>query len=226
MRLIGAPGSPAESGGSGRSRARAFLAGPPWADVPVGAATRESGHGRRETRTIKAVTVSHLDFPTRSRRAACTAGVGRRPAALPRYRLCDHQPHLRAGRGRAARPQPLAHRRNRLVVDHRSSALPVASTARSKTSRRPIMYEWAESPLGLEPHGWLADLQSFTRSQTARRVAGRWARPAPLCIDGSRAQGDGRNVEPHLRTARRAHDDLSHVSGTFHLRSARGNASG
>lgn len=29
----------------------------PWAQVPVGAQTRETGHGRKETRTVKAVTV-------------------------------------------------------------------------------------------------------------------------------------------------------------------------
>jgi predicted transposase YbfD/YdcC len=30
----------------------------PWAQIPVGNRTRESGHGRRETRTVKAVTVA------------------------------------------------------------------------------------------------------------------------------------------------------------------------
>jgi predicted transposase YbfD/YdcC len=29
----------------------------PWAQVPVGAQTRETGHGRKETRTVKALTV-------------------------------------------------------------------------------------------------------------------------------------------------------------------------
>ncbi|MCK9904861.1 hypothetical protein CC117_32725 [Parafrankia colletiae] len=42
---------------------RAVLAALPWADVPTGAVTRESGHGRAETRTIKAATVRHVDFP-------------------------------------------------------------------------------------------------------------------------------------------------------------------
>src|SRR5271155_3175199 len=35
----------------------------PWAQVPVGGATREKGHGRAETRTLKAAHVSGLDFP-------------------------------------------------------------------------------------------------------------------------------------------------------------------
>lgn len=38
----------------------------PWAQVPVGDQTRETGHGRRETRTVKAVTVATpggLGFP-------------------------------------------------------------------------------------------------------------------------------------------------------------------
>jgi len=35
----------------------------PWRQVPVGSATREKGHGRAETRTLKAAHVSGLDFP-------------------------------------------------------------------------------------------------------------------------------------------------------------------
>jgi predicted transposase YbfD/YdcC len=35
----------------------------PWRQVPAGSTTREQGHGRAETRTLKAAHVSHLDFP-------------------------------------------------------------------------------------------------------------------------------------------------------------------
>src|SRR5947209_1295182 len=35
----------------------------PWRQVPAGSATREIGHGRAETRTLKAAHVSGLDFP-------------------------------------------------------------------------------------------------------------------------------------------------------------------
>ena len=35
----------------------------PWRQVPAGGCTREKGHGRAETRTIKAAHVSGLDFP-------------------------------------------------------------------------------------------------------------------------------------------------------------------
>jgi predicted transposase YbfD/YdcC len=35
----------------------------PWRQVPAGSLTRERGHGRAETRTLKAAHVSHLDFP-------------------------------------------------------------------------------------------------------------------------------------------------------------------
>ena len=35
----------------------------PWRQVPAGSATREKGHGRAETRTLKAAHVSGLDFP-------------------------------------------------------------------------------------------------------------------------------------------------------------------
>jgi predicted transposase YbfD/YdcC len=35
----------------------------PWQQVPAGSVTRERGHGRAETRTLKAAHVSGLDFP-------------------------------------------------------------------------------------------------------------------------------------------------------------------
>jgi predicted transposase YbfD/YdcC len=35
----------------------------PWRQVPAGCVTREAGHGRTETRTVKAAHVSSLDFP-------------------------------------------------------------------------------------------------------------------------------------------------------------------
>lgn len=35
----------------------------PWRQVPAGGCTREKGHGRAETRTIKAAHVAGLDFP-------------------------------------------------------------------------------------------------------------------------------------------------------------------
>jgi len=40
----------------------------PWRQVPAGSVTRETGHGRTETRTLKAAHVSRLDFP-RARQA-------------------------------------------------------------------------------------------------------------------------------------------------------------
>jgi len=40
----------------------------PWADVPTGDLTRDHGHGRDETRTLKVATVTGLDFP-RARQA-------------------------------------------------------------------------------------------------------------------------------------------------------------
>jgi predicted transposase YbfD/YdcC len=35
----------------------------PWRQVPAGGSTREQGHGRAETRTLKTAHVSHLEFP-------------------------------------------------------------------------------------------------------------------------------------------------------------------
>ena len=42
---------------------RAQVRALPWRQVPAGSATRERGHGRAETRTVKAAHVSGLDFP-------------------------------------------------------------------------------------------------------------------------------------------------------------------
>jgi predicted transposase YbfD/YdcC len=41
----------------------ARVKGLPWRQVPAGSLTRETGHGRAETRTVKAAHVSRLDFP-------------------------------------------------------------------------------------------------------------------------------------------------------------------
>jgi predicted transposase YbfD/YdcC len=57
----------------------------PWRQVPAGSVTREWGHGRAETRTIKAAHVSGLDFPharqavkiTRWRQEIATGRVSR-----------------------------------------------------------------------------------------------------------------------------------------------------
>jgi predicted transposase YbfD/YdcC len=57
----------------------------PWPQVPVGSTTREKGHGRAETRTLKAAHVSGLDFPharqaikiTRWRKATATGRASR-----------------------------------------------------------------------------------------------------------------------------------------------------
>ena len=35
----------------------------PWRQVPAGSITRDTGHGRTETRTLKTAHVSGLDFP-------------------------------------------------------------------------------------------------------------------------------------------------------------------
>ena len=35
----------------------------PWRQVPAGISARETGHGRAETRTLKAAHISRLDFP-------------------------------------------------------------------------------------------------------------------------------------------------------------------
>jgi predicted transposase YbfD/YdcC len=60
----------------------------PWRQVPAGSVTRERGHGRAETRTIKAAHVAGLDFPharqavkiTRWRQEIATGRVSRETA--------------------------------------------------------------------------------------------------------------------------------------------------
>jgi predicted transposase YbfD/YdcC len=57
----------------------------PWRQVPAGATARETGHGRIETRTVKAAHLSRLDFPcarqaikiTRWRKDTATGKVSR-----------------------------------------------------------------------------------------------------------------------------------------------------
>ena len=41
----------------------AQLAALPWRQIPAGSLTRDTGHGRIETRTLKSAHVSRLDFP-------------------------------------------------------------------------------------------------------------------------------------------------------------------
>jgi predicted transposase YbfD/YdcC len=60
----------------------------PWRQVPVGGITRETGHGRAETRTLKTAHVSRLEFPwarqaikiTRWRRDSATGKASRQTA--------------------------------------------------------------------------------------------------------------------------------------------------
>jgi predicted transposase YbfD/YdcC len=60
----------------------------PWRQVPAGSVTRDTGHGRTETRTVKAAHVSGLDFPharqaikvTRWRKDTSTGKVSRETA--------------------------------------------------------------------------------------------------------------------------------------------------
>jgi predicted transposase YbfD/YdcC len=60
----------------------------PWRDVPAGSLTRDTGHGRTETRTLKAAHVSRLDFPcarqaikiTRWRQGTATGKTSRETA--------------------------------------------------------------------------------------------------------------------------------------------------
>ena len=69
----------------------------PWRQVPAGSATRETGHGRTETRTLKAAHVSRLDFPHARQAIKITRWRQghRHRQGLPRDRLRRHQPDQR-----------------------------------------------------------------------------------------------------------------------------------
>ena len=87
----------------------------PWRQVPAGSVTRESGHGRAETRTLKAAHVSRLDFPharqaikiTRWRQDIATGRVSRETVYAVTS-LTSARCH-RAGPGPAG-PRALVHR--------------------------------------------------------------------------------------------------------------------
>jgi hypothetical protein len=63
----------------------------PWAQIPVGHQTRDRGHGRRETRTIKAVTVTtpggigfpHAEQAIRITRTRTLTSSGKTSRELP-----------------------------------------------------------------------------------------------------------------------------------------------
>jgi predicted transposase YbfD/YdcC len=67
-----------------------------WWQVPVGSVTREKGHGRAETRTLKAAHVADLDFrmPPGHQDHPVAAGHRHRQG-LPADRLRRHQPGQR-----------------------------------------------------------------------------------------------------------------------------------
>ncbi|WP_245673773.1 hypothetical protein [Actinoplanes rectilineatus] len=75
----------------------------PWAQIPVGDRTRDRGHGRRETRTVKAVTVATpggIGFPcaeqairiTRTRTVA--SRTSRETALIKAVTRSDQVQHL------------------------------------------------------------------------------------------------------------------------------------
>ncbi|WP_232433883.1 ISAs1 family transposase [Salinispora arenicola] len=75
----------------------------PWAQIPVGDRTRERGHGRKETRTVKAVTLhtpGGIAFPHAQQAVRITRTPNHRRQGQPRDRLPGHIP---AGRRRPTR---------------------------------------------------------------------------------------------------------------------------
>lgn len=64
----------------------------PWADVPVADTTRDTGHGRDETRVLKVATVGHLDFPHAAQALRITRWrreKNRRPSRQTVYAITD-----------------------------------------------------------------------------------------------------------------------------------------
>jgi hypothetical protein len=79
----------------------------PWAQIPIGHQTRERGHGRRETRTVKAVTLTTpggIGFPhaaqairiTRTRTLTSNGKTSRgfhRTSGETNIARANHRPH-------------------------------------------------------------------------------------------------------------------------------------
>ena len=111
----------------------------PWRQVPAGSITRETGHGRTETRTLKAAHVSRLDFPHARQAIKITRWRQghRHRQDLPRDRLRRHQPDQRArhhaGPGPPG-PRALVHRGAPPYPGHRRSG---EDTATSRTGSGP-----------------------------------------------------------------------------------------
>lgn len=73
-------------------RAHARMKALPWADIPVADTTRDSGHGRDETRVLKVATVGHLDFPYAAQALRITRWrreKNRRPSRETVYAITD-----------------------------------------------------------------------------------------------------------------------------------------
>lgn len=71
----------------------ARLARLPWADIQTAALTRDHGHGRDETRTLKVATVGFLDFPhavQAMRIIRWQRMTGHRPSRETVYLIIDH----------------------------------------------------------------------------------------------------------------------------------------
>ena len=90
----------------------------PWRQVPAGSLTRETGHGRAETRTLKTAHVKDLDFPfarqaikiTRWRQDTTTGKISRETV----YAITS----LTSAHGHRARPGPARPR----ALDHRGTS--------------------------------------------------------------------------------------------------------
>jgi len=100
----------------------------PWRQVPAGSATREKGHGRTETRTLKAAHVSGLDFPHARQAIKITRwrkDTGIQKSAWLLLCLCE-QGRERGLAARALRDRPHGHR-----AWHRACRLCAAGDRRS-----------------------------------------------------------------------------------------------
>ncbi|MBM0229062.1 ISAs1 family transposase, partial [Micromonospora sp. ATA51] len=137
----------------------------PWPDVPLGDRRRDTGHGRRETRTVKAITVhtpAESGSPTRSRPSGSSgpAPPAGRPAARPPTSPCLYPP---------SRPNPPTCRTGPAANGTSRTASTTSGTSRSvKTSTK-----LAPAP---DPPSWppCATPRSATTAPTARPTS-----PAP-----------------------------------------------
>jgi hypothetical protein len=81
----------------------------PWRQVPADSSARDTGHGRIETRALKAAHVSGLDFPCARQAVKITRRRPRQPGHHPRRHQDAGYLHIPEGRRDHTTPAETLH---------------------------------------------------------------------------------------------------------------------